>query len=125
MAEHQTTVRFFSLPLYLLSLTFHRRLLETHNQTLIVYFSFGITFGGWWAWNAFLAGVYTSNLSPFDVRHGFIQGFGRDVNWWATFTLVLMLLIVLEIAMKAGKAVSARNARRTVLARRDAEGPWG
>jgi phospholipid-translocating ATPase len=87
-------------------------LLETHHQTWIVYASFTITFIGWWAWNLFLSGVYSSNLTPFDVKGGFTHGFGADANWWATFSLVLVALFVLELAFKQSK----RYLRRMLMA---------
>ncbi|CRG92642.1 hypothetical protein PISL3812_09705 [Talaromyces islandicus] len=77
-------------------------LLETHRKTVIVYAAFLITFLGWWAWNAFLSGTYSSNLTPFDVKNGFLHGFGADLAWWATFVLVLTALVVVEVSYKAG-----------------------
>jgi phospholipid-translocating ATPase len=77
-------------------------LLETHRKTVIIYASFFITFAGWWVWNAFLSGTYSSNLSPFDVKDGFAHGFGTDLAWWATFLLVLTALVVVEVSYKAG-----------------------
>jgi phospholipid-translocating ATPase len=76
-------------------------LIETHNKTAIVFGSFTITFGGWWAWNAFLSGVYSNNVSPYDVKGGFSGTFGKDPIWWLTFVVVIAILVVMELSMKA------------------------
>ena len=94
-------------------------MIETHHKTVFVYASFIITVAGWWAWNAFLSGVYSSNISPYDVKGGFTHGFGVDPNWWATFALALIILIVLEVAGKAGEQYWRRT--RMAGARQDAE----
>ncbi len=65
--------------------------------------SFFVTVAGWWVWNAFLSGVYTPSPSPYDVRDGFIHGFGRDPIWWLTMLLVLGFLAVVELGYKAVK----------------------
>ncbi|KAF1986865.1 phospholipid-translocating P-type ATPase [Aulographum hederae CBS 113979] len=74
--------------------------LETHHKTLVVLISFTITVGGWWAWSALLSGAYDQERSPYAVRGGFIQTFGRDPVWWATLVLVLVALVVLEAVYK-------------------------
>ncbi|QIW95470.1 hypothetical protein AMS68_000988 [Peltaster fructicola] len=76
-------------------------LIETHSKTKIVVYGFVITVAGWWIWNVFLAGVYTSNLSPFDVKNGLFQTFGKDPNWWLTFLVTLVVLALLDLSVKA------------------------
>lgn len=73
---------------------------ETHTKTYIILAGCVITVAGWWAWNAFLDACYSSNLSPYDVRHGFTGTFGRDPAWWATMALVLVVLGVGEVLGK-------------------------
>jgi phospholipid-translocating ATPase len=63
--------------------------------------SFLITVSGWWAWNAFLGGVYSDNLSPYDIKGGFSNGFGKDPNWWLVLLLTLAILTTIEVALKA------------------------
>ncbi len=65
--------------------------------------SFFITVAGWWAWNAFLSGVYAPTPSPYDVKHGFLSGFGTDHIWWLTMLFVLGFLAVMELGYKAVK----------------------
>jgi hypothetical protein len=73
--------------------------------------------------------VYTSNISPYDVRGGFIHGFGTDPDWWATFALVLIILIMLEVAFKAGKqylrrTLVTRSWRKNEAGPRQSEDSW-
>ena len=76
-------------------------MLETHHKTRIVFISFFITVSGWWAWNAFLASFYSDNLTPYDVKHGFTHGFGKDPVWWLVLVATLGVLFVVEVAWKA------------------------
>ena len=76
-------------------------MIETHYKTRIVFVSFAITTSGWWAWNAFLASAYSVNLSPYDVKHGFDHGFGRDPIWWLALVLTLCILLAFELMWKA------------------------
>ncbi|KAI1491977.1 P-type ATPase [Biscogniauxia mediterranea] len=78
-------------------------IIETHNKTAIVMGAFGITFAGWWAWNAFLAGIYTPQPSPYPARGGFTNAFGKDPIWWLTLIVVVLVLISVEYAYKAIK----------------------
>ncbi len=78
-------------------------ILEAHYKTILVLASFFITITGWWAWNLFLSGVYTPSPSPYDVRGGFISGFGHDIVWWLTLLMILSGLAVSEMCYKAMK----------------------
>ena len=80
-----------------------RRILETHDKTAIVLASFAITTAGWWAWNAFLSGVYAPVASPYGVRDGFSLGFGKDPAWWLSLVAALIILGVLELGYKTVK----------------------
>ena len=77
------------------------RLLEAHYKTRIVGVSFAITTSGWWAWNAFLAGAYSDNISPYDIKHGFDQGFGKDPVWWLVLLAALAILLVFDLMWKS------------------------
>ncbi len=78
-------------------------ILNTHYKTVVVMVGFGITVAGWWLWNVFLAGAYTLQPSPYAVRGGFFTGFGRDLSWWATLLVTLVVLIVAELGYQAVK----------------------
>ncbi|KAI8954416.1 hypothetical protein F4801DRAFT_533123 [Xylaria longipes] len=78
-------------------------IMETHYKTAIVMASFGITVSGWWAWQAFLSGVYTLQPSPYAGRGAFVNTFGKDTLWWSLLFGVLIVLIGLDIAFKFAK----------------------
>ncbi|EME89554.1 uncharacterized protein MYCFIDRAFT_86408 [Pseudocercospora fijiensis CIRAD86] len=78
-------------------------MIETHYKTLIVFGSFLITVGGWFAWNGFMSAIYGNNLSPYDVKGGFQYVFGRDPNWWATLVIAFAVLVTMELAYGASK----------------------
>lgn len=48
-----------------------------------------------------MAGVYSNNISPYDVKGGFTKTFGNDPNWWLTFIIVLIVLILMELIFKS------------------------
>ncbi|CAH0049527.1 unnamed protein product [Clonostachys solani] len=74
---------------------------ETHFKTGIVMFSFFLTTWGWFAWNAFLSGVYAKFPSgPYAIRDSFTQLWGRDPTWWATLFMVLSFLGLMELVGK-------------------------
>lgn len=70
---------------------------ETHYKTIIVIIGFLVTVSGWWAWNAFLAGVYVAQPGPYSARGGFMNTFGKDPVWWLTLILVFAILVVLKV----------------------------
>ncbi|KAG6064554.1 hypothetical protein E4U32_000147 [Claviceps aff. humidiphila group G2b] len=77
---------------------------ETHYKPTLVILSFLITTWGWFAWLAFLDGVYAPGPDgPYNIRHTFTQHFGRDPVWWATLFLVLAFLGAFELAGKTIK----------------------
>ncbi|KAI1275654.1 hypothetical protein F5Y07DRAFT_369216 [Xylaria sp. FL0933] len=78
-------------------------IMETHYKSAIVMGAFGITVSGWWAWQAFLSGVYTLQPSPYAGRGGFVNTFGKDVLWWALLFGVLLVLAAVDIAFKFAK----------------------
>lgn len=82
-------------------------MIETHYKTTIVGVSFFITVGGWWLWNSFLSLAYSDNLSPYDVKSGFLEGFGKDPVWWLTLLLTWAVLLTVELIWKSVKRYSA------------------
>lgn len=65
--------------------------------------SFGITVSGWWAWQAFLSGIYTPQPSPYAGRGAFVNTFGKDPLWWGLLFGILITLIGLDITFKLVK----------------------
>ncbi|KAI1825513.1 hypothetical protein F4861DRAFT_193755 [Xylaria intraflava] len=78
-------------------------IIETHYKMSIIIGSFGITVAGWWAWQAFLSGVYTPQPSPYAGRGAFVNTFGKDTLWWSLLISVLLILIGIDIACKFAK----------------------
>ncbi|KAF4123912.1 Magnesium-transporting ATPase (P-type) [Geosmithia morbida] len=89
---------------------------ETHHKTGIVMFSFFLTTIGWWAWSAFLDGVFAASPSgPYAIRGTFTTKYGRNATWWATLFVVLALLGMMDILLKVVRrnvSVLGRAARR-------------
>ncbi|KAI0387757.1 phospholipid-translocating P-type ATPase [Hypomontagnella monticulosa] len=78
-------------------------IIETHHKTAIVMGAFVITIAGWWAWNGFLSGVYTPQLTPYPARDAFADTFGPDPLWWLTLIIVVVVLISIELVYKVVK----------------------
>lgn len=98
-------------------------MLETHYKTAIVFVSFGITVSGWWAWNAFLSAAYSDNLSPYDVQHGFVHGFGSEPCWWFVLIVILALLFAIELSLKYVQRAWAVGGSRPPWKRKSQERP--
>ncbi|KAB5545865.1 hypothetical protein GE09DRAFT_1132712 [Coniochaeta sp. 2T2.1] len=77
-------------------------IIDPHHKTIIILGSFLITVAGWWAWQFFLSGAYsTGEVSPYAVKHGFTSTFGPDWMWWLTLVVVLGALATGELAYRA------------------------
>ncbi|GAP91940.2 putative p-type ATPase [Rosellinia necatrix] len=77
--------------------------METHYKSAIIIGSFSITVSGWWAWQAFLSGVYPLQPSPYAGRGAFVNTFGKDTLWWSLLFGVLLILIGLNMTLKLVK----------------------
>ncbi|KAI1129536.1 hypothetical protein F5Y10DRAFT_238126 [Nemania abortiva] len=75
-------------------------IMETHYKSAIVIGAFGITVSGWFAWQAFLSGIYPLQPSPYAGRGAFVNTFGEDATWWSLLFGVLLVLIGLDITFK-------------------------
>lgn len=65
---------------------------------------FFVTTAGWFAWLAFLDGVYGATPSgDYDIRHTFTRLWGTDAVWWATVFVVLSFMGMMELLFKALK----------------------
>ncbi|KAJ8115492.1 hypothetical protein ONZ43_g4653 [Nemania bipapillata] len=78
-------------------------IMETHYKSAIIIGAFSITVSGWWAWQAFLSGVYSRQPSPYAGRGAFVNTFGKDTLWWSLLIGVLLVLIGLDITFKFAK----------------------
>lgn len=78
--------------------------MDPHHKTIIIIASFVITISGWWAWQFFLSGAYsTKDVTPYAVRNGFTSVFGPDLAWWLTLIIVVGTLATGELAYRAVK----------------------
>lgn len=64
---------------------------------------FFITTFGWFAWLAFLDGVFAPSISPYSIRGTFTSQFGKDAVWWATLFGTLGVLGLFEMVLKTIK----------------------
>lgn len=78
-------------------------IIDTHYKTGITLGAFGITFGGWWIWQIFLAGAYAPGVWPYAVRGGFFSSFGPDPAWWGAFFAAVGLLTAVELGYQSIK----------------------
>ncbi|KAH6608618.1 p-type atpase [Trichoderma cornu-damae] len=77
---------------------------ETHYKSAVVMACFFITTAGWFAWLAFLDGVYAPTPSGvYDIRGTFTKLWGADAVWWSTVFIVLALMGMIELLFKAFK----------------------
>ncbi|KAL6873078.1 phospholipid-translocating P-type ATPase [Trichoderma novae-zelandiae] len=77
---------------------------ETHYKSAVVMACFFITTAGWFAWLAFLDGVYAATPSGvYDIRHTFTRLWGADAVWWSTVFIVLAFMGMIELLFKAMK----------------------
>ncbi|KAF4581038.1 ATPase, P-type, phospholipid-translocating, flippase [Ophiocordyceps camponoti-floridani] len=75
-------------------------ILETHYKPCVILASFFLTTMGWFAWLAFLDGVYAPNPSgPYLIHHTLRQSWGMDITWWSTLFLTLALVSLIELAV--------------------------
>ncbi|PHH70937.1 hypothetical protein CDD80_5648 [Ophiocordyceps camponoti-rufipedis] len=87
-------------------------ILETHYKPSVILASFFLTTMGWFAWLAFLDGVYAPTPSgPYLIRHTLRHTWGPDPAWWSTLFLVLALVSLIEVAV----AILSRRRRRRLL----------
>ncbi|PTB66999.1 phospholipid-translocating P-type ATPase [Trichoderma citrinoviride] len=67
-------------------------------------FTVGVFYSGWFAWLAFLDGVYAATPSgDYDIRHTFTRLWGADAVWWSTVFIVLAFMGMMELLFKAAK----------------------
>jgi phospholipid-translocating ATPase len=77
---------------------------ETHYKATLVMCSFFVTTLGWFAWIAFLDGIYAPTPSgPYAIKHTFRDAWGKDIVWWSTVFIVLAFLGLMELSGKTIK----------------------
>ncbi|EXJ78856.1 phospholipid-translocating ATPase [Capronia coronata CBS 617.96] len=74
--------------------------IELHNKTVTAAVAIFLSVGGWWLWNIFLSCVYPDDV-VYSVKHGLLDGFGRNLMWWITLLLIVSTVYLLEVTIKA------------------------
>ncbi|EHY53187.1 putative phospholipid-transporting ATPase DNF3 [Exophiala dermatitidis] len=78
--------------------------IELHNKSVAAAIAIFLSVGGWWLWNIFLSCVYPDDV-VYNVHHGLLERFGRNLLWWITLLLIVLVVCLLEVALKAFGAV--------------------
>jgi phospholipid-translocating ATPase len=76
------------------------QVLELHNKSIAAVIAIVLSVGGWYLWNILLAIIYSNNV-VYNVKDGLFQRFGRNLLWWLTLVVVVVLFAVFEMAVSA------------------------
>lgn len=83
-------------------------------KTAIILLVFATVFSLLWIFHLIVGYIFTDIvISPYAVVGGFIDGFGRDVAWWATLALILVCLATVEISVATVRQYMAGRRSRT------------
>ncbi|WYZ38535.1 hypothetical protein EsH8_III_000449 [Colletotrichum jinshuiense] len=80
-------------------------ILEMENKTLIILAGFLISVGGWFLWNIILSAAFRPVLRIYQIRHAFLENFGRTLSFWTTILLALSTVMILELVVDAIRRV--------------------
>lgn len=83
--------------------------IELHNKSLTAGIACFLSLGGWYMWNLILAAVYNISNRIYLVRDAFVHSFGRNVLWWMTLVVIVSSVALLELVLKAVKAIYFPN----------------
>lgn len=75
------------------------QVLELHNKSIAAVIAIVLSVGGWYLWNILLALIYHNNVI-YTVKDGILQRFGRNMLWWLTMIVVVVLFVVFEMAVR-------------------------
>jgi len=115
--QFQTPVR-PPIPLLFPLLT-KNRILDYHHKTWIPITGCAITIIGWFIWSVLLSYIYGKNPA-YEVYHGFTEHFGKNLNWWAVQGVILVILVVIDLVIKAVRRVYwSREIERWQLREKD------
>jgi phospholipid-translocating ATPase len=79
------------------------QVLELHNKSIAAVIAIVLSVGGWYLWNILFAIIYQNNVI-YDVKGGILQRFGRNLLWWLTLIVVVVLFAVVEMAISTIKS---------------------
>jgi phospholipid-translocating ATPase len=76
------------------------QVLELHNKSIAAAIAIFLSLGGWWLWNLLLSLIYPQNV-VYNVHHGLLDRFGRNILWWLTLILIVLAVSLFEITIKS------------------------
>ncbi|KAK1964950.1 phospholipid-translocating P-type ATPase [Colletotrichum sublineola] len=79
--------------------------LEMENKNVVILVGFLVSVGGWFLWNILLSASFRDVLRIYQIRHAFLQNFGRTLSFWTTILLALAAVICLELVVDAIRRV--------------------
>jgi phospholipid-translocating ATPase len=79
------------------------QVLELHNKSITAVIAIVLSVGGWYLWNILLAIIYHDNVI-YNVKNGIFQRFGRNLLWWLTLIVVVVLFAVFEMAISTTRS---------------------
>lgn len=75
-------------------------ILEMHNITKLNLISWSVSVIGWALWCMLLVGLYKSKPNQiFYVAHGLFEEFGRDITFWSTILVAVIMGIIISLIM--------------------------
>ncbi|GJC93381.1 phospholipid-translocating P-type ATPase [Colletotrichum higginsianum] len=75
------------------------------NKNIIILIGFLLSVGGWFLWNIILSAAFQNVMRIYQIRHAFLQNFGRTLSFWTTILLALAAVICLELVVDAIRRV--------------------
>ena len=76
------------------------QVLELHNKSIAAVIAILLSIGGWWLWNILLSLIYPQNV-VYNVNHGLLDRFGRNMLWWLTLVLIVLAVSLFELTIKS------------------------
>ena len=76
------------------------QVLELHNKSIAAAIAIFLSVGGWWLWNLLLSLIYPQNV-VYNVNHGLLDRFGKNLLWWLTLILIVLAVSLFEITVKS------------------------
>ncbi|KAK5287918.1 drs2 neo1 protein [Exophiala xenobiotica] len=78
--------------------------IELHNKSMAAAIAIFLSVGGWCLWNLILGLIYRQEDPVYNVNHGLLNRFGRNLLWWLTLLLIILVICLFEVTIKTIKA---------------------
>ncbi|KAK4999785.1 drs2 neo1 protein [Elasticomyces elasticus] len=76
------------------------QLIEVRNKTVMAGIACFLSVGGWFLWNLILSSTYHKNVT-YNVKHGFLDRFGRNPLWWLTLILIVVSCTFFDLGLQS------------------------